>query len=271
MLTSSRATATAVGHFNMYVDTTFGLAYVAAGEGSPDEAAEHCRALLSRWEESEDHHYAVSGLRWSSAFYARRGDRDGAHACIDALTKIAADGGHAEGLAALAHAIGESALTEGDRETAAEQLTRAVELQRPLGMPFQQAQIELRAGVALAAAGERDLALERLSDAYRSARKLGARPLATEAASEVANLGESVAQRLGSRAEADADGTGLTRRESEVLRHLATGQTNREIAEELFLSQRTVDAHVRSILTKLDCRSRMEAARRADELGLISS
>jgi DNA-binding CsgD family transcriptional regulator len=271
MLTSSRATSSQVGHFNMYVDATFGLAYVADGEGSYDEAAEHCRALLARWEESEDHHYAVSGLRWAAAFYARRGDRDGARACTDALTRIAAEGGHAEGLAALAHAIGESALMEGDEQTAAEQLTRAVELQRPLGMPFQQAHIELRAGVALAAAGNRELALERLSDAYRSARKLGARPLASEAAAEVAALGESVAQRLGSRAEADADGAGLTRRESEILRHLAAGETNREIAEQLFLSQRTVDAHVRNVLRKLGCRSRVDAARRAGELGLISS
>jgi DNA-binding NarL/FixJ family response regulator len=183
---------------------------------------------------------------------------------------MASETGHPDALAALAHAIAETALLEGDVDTAAEQLTRAVELHRTLDMPFERAQIELRAGVALTAAGERELGVERLVDAYRTARKLGARPLAAEAAREVAGLGESVAARLGSRAEADADAGGLTRREREVLRPLVVGRTNREIAQELFLSTRTVDMHVRNILRKLDCRSRVEAAGRAREIGLVA-
>jgi DNA-binding NarL/FixJ family response regulator len=48
------------------------------------------------------------------------------------------------------------------------------------------------------------------------------------------------------------------------------GRTNREIAQDLFLSPRTVDMHVRNILRKLDCRSRVEAANRAGELGLLA-
>jgi DNA-binding NarL/FixJ family response regulator len=48
------------------------------------------------------------------------------------------------------------------------------------------------------------------------------------------------------------------------------GHTNREIARELFLSPRTVEMHVGSILLKLDCRSRADAARRASELGLLA-
>jgi DNA-binding CsgD family transcriptional regulator len=87
---------------------------------------------------------------------------------------------------------------------------------------------------------------------------------------EVSRLGESVAERLGVRAEADADGAGLSRREREVLRLVAVGHTNREIAHSLFLSSRTVDMHVRNILRKLDCRSRVEAAGRARELGLVA-
>ena len=86
----------------------------------------------------------------------------------------------------------------------------------------------------------------------------------------MAALGESIVTRLGRRAVADADGGGLSRREREVVRLLALGRTNREIAHELFLSPRTVDMHVRNILRKLDSRSRMEAAHRARELGLVA-
>jgi DNA-binding NarL/FixJ family response regulator len=144
-------------------------------------------------------------------------------------------------------------------------MRRAVALHEDLDIPFERAQIELRAGVALAAAGERELALERLTSAHRLARKLGARPLAAEAAREVSELGGQ----LGSRAAADADGAGLSRRELEVVRLLSVGRTNREIAQERFLSRRTVVMHVRNIQRKLDCRTRVEAAHRAGELGLL--
>jgi len=269
LLTSSRAVSSAVGHYNMYVDSTTSLAIVAAAEGLDDEAATHCRELLARWEQSEDHHYAVWGVRWATSWFARRGRAKDAQLCAVALGKMAAEGGHDDAVAALAQAVGELALLEGDATTAAESLSRAVELQRNLATPHERAQVELRAGIALAAAGEREAALERLSDAYRCAAKLGARPVAAEAAKEVAALGESVAQRLGSRAAAASDGIQLTRRELEVLRHVSVGRTNREIAQELFISQRTVDMHVRNLLGKLDCRSRVEASHRAGELGLL--
>ena len=270
LLTASRAVSSSVRHYNMYVDSTTALAIVAAAEGLDDEAAKRCRELLARWEEGEDHHYAVWGMRWAASHLARRGDRDGAGACTEALSRMASEAGHPDALAALAQALGELALLEGDPAGAAAHLSRAVELHRTLAIPHERAQIELRAGVALAAAGEREEALERLCDAYRNANKLGARPIASEAAREVAALGESVAQRLGSRAAAAADGVQLTRRELEVLRHVSVGRTNREIAQELFISQRTVDMHVRNLLGKLECRSRVEASHRAGELGLLS-
>jgi DNA-binding NarL/FixJ family response regulator len=269
LLTSSRAVSAAVGHYNMYVDSTTALAQVAAGEGAEDEAIRRCDELLARWRESDDHHYAVWGVRWATAYLVDRGERERANACAEALGRMASDAGHDDALAALAQAIGELALLEGDAAGAAEHLERAVSLHRTLAVPFERAQIELRAGRALALAGERDLALERLSGSYRTARKLGARPLAAEAARQVAELGESVAQRLGPRAAAAADGVALTRRELEVLRHVSVGRTNREIAQELFISQRTVDMHVRNLLGKLECRSRVEASHRATELGLL--
>ncbi len=271
LLTASREVSSTVRHFNMYVDSTTSLAIVAAAEGLDDEVTSRCRELLARWEESEDHHYAVWGVRWAASWFARRGRRKDAQLCAAALGQMAAEGGHDDAVAALAQAIGELALLEGDAAAAADNFSRAVELHRNLAIPHERAQVELRAGVALAAAGEREEGLERLCDAYRCATKLGARPLAAEAAKEVAALGESVAQRLGSRAAAASeDGVQLTRRELEVLRHVAVGRTNREIAQELFISQRTVDMHVRNLLGKLDCRSRVEASHRAGELGLLN-
>ena len=59
------------------------------------------------------------------------------------------------------------------------------------------------------------------------------------------------------------------RRELEVARLVAVGRTDREIARDLFLSPRTVDMHLRNILRKLDCRSRVEAAGKAHSLGLV--
>ncbi len=269
MLTSSLALSSRARHFNMAVDSTAALARVAVAEGAHDEAAGHCRAILARWQDSDDHHYALAALRWAATYFAGRRDDAGAHACAEALSRIASQTGHPDALAALACAIADTALLEGDAETAAEQTARAVELHGGLDMPFERAQIELRAGVALAATGEREAALERLSSAYRTARRLGARPLAAEAAREVAALGESISRRLGARAAADADGAGLSRRELEVLRMVAVGRTNPEIAQALFLSRRTVDMHVRNILRKLSCRSRVEATHRAGELGLL--
>ena len=253
----------------MQVDSIAALAWLAALDGDADEARSHCRFLLERWERSEDHHYAVWGLRLAATLFAGEGDSAGAHACAEALASIASESGHDDALAALAHALGETALLEGEPEVAAEHFGRALALHANLDIPFERVQIQLRAGVALAAAGEREQGLERLDGAYRSARKLGSRPLAAAVAAEVAGLGESVERRLGRRAAAEAEGGGLSRRELEVLRLAAEGQTNREIAGQLYLSPRTVDMHVRNMLSKLGCRSRTEAATKARKLELI--
>jgi len=53
------------------------------------------------------------------------------------------------------------------------------------------------------------------------------------------------------------------------VRLIALGRTNREIGQELFLSPRTVDMHVRNLLAKLDASSRAEAVRKAVELALL--
>jgi DNA-binding NarL/FixJ family response regulator len=63
----------------------------------------------------------------------------------------------------------------------------------------------------------------------------------------------------------------LTPRETEVLSHIASGKTNRQIAQQLHLSLSTVKRHLERILSKLEVSDRTEAAVRAIELGLVAS
>jgi DNA-binding CsgD family transcriptional regulator len=88
------------------------------------------------------------------------------------------------------------------------------------------------------------------------------------AARELAQLGEPMERRLGRRAVGLLERGGLTRREVEVLR-LVAGHTDREIAQALVLSPRTIEMHVANSLGKLGCRSRADAVRRAAELRLL--
>ncbi len=93
---------------------------------------------------------------------------------------------------------------------------------------------------------------------------LGARPLSAAA--------EALARRARLRiADVSVDGheTDLTAREVDVLALLADGLTNREIATRLFISEKTVSAHLGHIYGKLDVHSRVQAAARARSLGLV--
>ena len=93
------------------------------------------------------------------------------------------------------------------------------------------------------------------------ARRLGARPLQAAAERRLAELGGADAT--------PAPPPGSRPRQLQVIRRVAEGRTNREIATELYLSVRTVDMHVRHSLIALGCRSRIDAARKAAELGLL--
>jgi len=188
---------------------------------------------------------------------------------VDVLARIASRSGSTEARSALAHGLGEIALLNGDAEQATVEFAKALDLLRELELPLDRAETQVRAAAALAAAGERETAVERLVEAYRAARKLRARPLAAAAAAELTTFGERVDRRLGRRAAADIEHGGLSRRELEVVRLVAGGSTNKEIARDLYISPRTVDMHVRNILTKLGCRSRTEATRRVAELNLL--
>lgn len=68
---------------------------------------------------------------------------------------------------------------------------------------------------------------------------------------------------------ADLHRVGLTRREYDVVRHVALGETNREIAGAMYLSPNTVKTYLQSALVKLGARNRVEAIARAHEHGLL--
>ncbi|MBT2492700.1 AAA family ATPase [Streptomyces sp. ISL-96] len=257
--------------FGLEIDTSWGLARADDLDGQDDSAVTRLRELNARCRIREELHYSVAALRWSSSYFGRRGLRGDLGACTDTLARIAAATGTAEATGALAHALGESALLEEDPCRAADQFERALALLGAVALPPETAETQVRAGVALAAAGDRGKAVERLVPAYHTARALGARPLAAAALRELEALGEDVRRRLGRRAARHSDPAGLTSREREVLRLVAAGLTNSEIAGGLFLSPRTVDMHVRNLLAKLGCHTRTEAARRAGELALLET
>jgi DNA-binding CsgD family transcriptional regulator len=257
-----------------YASVEFGCTWVLARvyvlQGAVESAVGHCLAALARWAETEESHYAIPYLRWSATFFAEQGRPTDVNACANALARIAAETGNPEALGALSHALGEAALLDGEAAQATEHFSRALDVLRTVDVPFERAQIQVRAGVALAALGEREAAVERLTAAYRTASKLEARPLAAESVRQLEILGEHVERRLGRRAAGQRERAGLTRRELEVVRLVAIGRTNREIGQELFLSARTVEMHVGNVLAKLDCRTRTEATHKAEQLGLLS-
>jgi DNA-binding CsgD family transcriptional regulator len=251
------------------IETAGSLILAETRAGDSDVASSYCQVVRDRWEQTEERHYAISPLRWAATFYTTRGDERDARACAHALADIASMTGNPEALAGLAFALGECALIDGNARQATEHFAHSLELLSRLELPFIRAQTQVRAGVAYAMAGQQHAAVELLSNAYRTARKLKARPLAELAARELEALGERVERRLGRHAANHLRKHGLSPRELEVLRLVGLGLASREIALELFLSPRTVEMHVGNILAKLDCRSRAEATHKAHELKLL--
>jgi DNA-binding CsgD family transcriptional regulator/tetratricopeptide (TPR) repeat protein len=254
----------------MELTATWGLALIDRLEGDEATAAERCADLLARWDRTEERHYVVPPLRWAATLHADRGDAAAVRACAEALARVAAQTGQPEAIAALGLALGEAARLEGDADAAARQLERALDALADTDLPLERAEVGRRAGLALVAAGRRADGVEALVSAARTARRIGAAPLAEAIGADLRELGESVERRLGRREAARLADGGLTRRELEVLRLVARGMTSREIGGALFISPRTVEMHVGSALTKLDCRTRAEAAQRVASLGLLN-
>jgi DNA-binding CsgD family transcriptional regulator len=175
----------------------------------------------------------------------------------------------AEGLAQQAHRLTFAAEADQAGDGAWDEAARAWET---VGQPYPLAAALLRSAEAALSAGDRDGAATRLRRAAALARRLGARPLADDIA--------LLARRARISLDPDADGTtpapgpdrlGLTAREFEVLRLVAAGRSNREIAAELFISAKTASVHVSNILGKLGVTSRGEAAAAAHRVRLFDS
>lgn len=142
-----------------------------------------------------------------------------------------------------------------------------------LDRPYDLARLRHRLAESLLASGSgedvRERAAELLRLAGAVADHLGARPLAESVAllGRRARLAPACAARP---AELDpAESLGLTNRERDVLRLVAAGRTNRQIAEELFISPKTASVHVSNILAKLGVSGRGEAAAVAHRLRLF--
>jgi DNA-binding CsgD family transcriptional regulator/tetratricopeptide (TPR) repeat protein len=145
----------------------------------------------------------------------------------------------------------------------------AVEAWESVKQPYQAAIALVRAAQAalsLPGPAGRAAAAIRLRRAAPIAERLGAGPLAEQIADLARRAGGTA---VGNTAAGERDRLGLTGREFEVLRLVAAGQSNRDVATALFISPKTASVHVSNILAKLGASTRTEAAARAHALHLF--
>ncbi|MGQ0615878.1 MAG: LuxR C-terminal-related transcriptional regulator [Acidimicrobiia bacterium] len=171
------------------------------------------------------------------------GDTTGAVAAVDELEAIASDYQSPLLLAAAATARGRLALAQGD-PSAYTTLRAALRRWQELDVPHEVATARTLLGLACRDLGDHDGALESFTAAQSAFEHLGAT--------------------LDARAVHDLTSPrplpgGLTQREVQVLRLVASGRTNREIAAELYLSEKTVARHLSNIFTKIGVASRSAA------------
>jgi len=184
------------------------------------------------------------------------GDLDGAGAAAAELARLAvgADSTLLDALAA--GADGSVRLASGDNAEALVALRRAWAAWHEVDAAYEAARVRVLVAIACRALGDEDAATMELEAAGRVFSDLGAGP-------DLARVRRAFGAQPG------AGGAQLTGREVEVLRLLAAGRTNREIAGELGISERTVDRHVSNVFSKLDVQSRSAATAYAYEHGIV--
>lgn len=155
-----------------------------------------------------------------------------------------------------AQARGAVELADGDARAALGPLRRAFEVWRQVEAPYEAARVRVLMGLACRQLGDDEAGELELGAARAVFERLGAAP-------ELARL-DSLGKRV-----ASARRHRLTPRELQVLRLITVGKTNKIIATELFLSERTIDRHVSNILTKLNVPSRAAATAYAYDHKLV--
>ena len=220
-----------------------GLALLRLAQGQPAtaQAAIH-RAL----DEAGDLPSRARLLPAATEIALAAGDLAAARAAADELAEAARRLDAPLLAATAASAGGAVLLAEGDPRAALIDLRNAWSAWKDLEAPYEAAKARVGIGLACRALGDQDSAAMELDAARFAFQELGAAP-------DLAGL-ESLAGRVPA-----GRAGGLTPREVLVLRLVATGMTNRAIAAELVLSERTVDRHVSNIFTKLGVSSRAAA------------
>jgi DNA-binding CsgD family transcriptional regulator len=157
--------------------------------------------------------------------------------------------------AMVSHARGAVVLADGDAQAALVTLRRGWQVWQELDAPYEIARARTLMGQACRALGDDDAAALELDAARAIFEELGAAP-------DLASL-EALARPAGAKMH------GLSPRELEVLRLLAAGKSNREIASDLVISEHTVARHVQNIFAKLGLSSRAAATAFAFEHDLV--
>ena len=185
------------------------------------------------------------------------GDLPSAHAGADELGQIAEllDAPYLRAVAA--SAAGAVLLAEGDARSALPKLRVAGSAWRGLDAPYETARVGVLIGLACRALGDPETSEIELDGARKVFEQLGAKP-------DIERL-----DALTRRPSSEATPGGLTTREVQVLRLVASGKTNRGIGKQLGLSEKTVARHVHNSLTKIGVPSRAAATAYAYEHGLI--
>jgi len=227
-----------------------GLALLWLSRGQTSDALAAIRRLLA---EPRDPVHRSQLLPASVEVLLAAGEADQAEAASEELTAVAESFG-CPALKAMAHyARGSLLLARGQPSAAVPELRNAQRHWQQLLAPYETARARLLIGRALREVGDDHSASSELTAARRTFHELGA----VSAEAEAARMLTTSLPR------------GLTEREVEVLRLVATGKSNPEIAATLVLSEKTVARHLSNIFTKLDVSTRTAAAAFAFENRLI--
>ena len=220
-----------------------GLALLRLVQGRTAAAASAIRRALS---ETTDPVRRAKLLPASVEIFLTEGSPDQAREACGEIEQTS-KGRRSELLDALAaHSRGALELAEGKPDTALGTLRRAFGAWQQLEVPYEVARVRVMIAKACRILGDEETAALELDAARGAFSELRAAP-------DLARL-DALARGTASESE-----HGLTKRELEVLRHVAAGQSNKAIARDLALSNRTVDRHVSNIFNKLAVSSRSAA------------